>query len=425
MQRWVDSHLPVGRAVKQQGAPRGRRRLRVTAMSADSRVVLLGWELGAGLGHARRLLHVARDLRRRGWLPVVAARHLWALSEEYRSAGIPLVQAPLSRLSPPRGGAFEARGYADIMAACGYQRLENLWPTIVGWDGLIAAARPRAIIGDYSPMLALAALGRVPLIAVGSGFAVPPPHLPHLPQLRPNGTPMLDEEGMLRHAGEVQRRRGLALPASIPGLVGGQAHTVCTFPEVDVYADQREGFAAGPVAGGLQPLPRAGRPAIFAYLEAESRFTGDVIRLLLAIGAPLEAFVRNSSDRQNQALRRMGVRVHDVPPPLPDVLSRSSAIVHHGGIGTMEAALALGRPQLVAPLQLEQMANAKRLLQLGGAAFVLPEHTPQQNREIAERLIGSRAAADRAAEVAALIASRSGPSSLERIAAACETLATR
>ena len=40
------------------------------------RRVLLAWELGAGLGHARRLLTVALTLRARGWDPVVAAREM-------------------------------------------------------------------------------------------------------------------------------------------------------------------------------------------------------------------------------------------------------------------------------------------------------------------------------------------------------------
>ena len=41
------------------------------------RRVLLSWEVGAGLGHARHLLSIALTLRARGWDPVVAAAMGW------------------------------------------------------------------------------------------------------------------------------------------------------------------------------------------------------------------------------------------------------------------------------------------------------------------------------------------------------------
>jgi rhamnosyltransferase subunit B len=392
-------------------------------MGEPARVVLLGWELGAGLGHARRLLYVARNLQRRGWSAIVAARQPRALADEYRAAGIPLVQAPISEFHRPKNYSFEARGYADIMAACGYQRVDTLLATVAGWDGLIDVTRPRVIVADYSPMLALAACGRIPLIVIGSGFAVPPAQLARLPLLRPNGTAMLDEDAMLGNAAEVQRRRGRAAPATVPELVGGQAQVVCTFSELDVYSEQRLTPATGPVTNGLQPLSPPKHKAIFAYLESECRFIGDLLLLLLGSRLSLEVFIRNCSERQRQVLRNAGVTVHEKPPALAQVLSRASVIMHHGGIGTAETCLALGRAQVVAPLHLEQMANAKKLLQLGAAGCVLQERTASENRDALAGIIASDMAALRAAEIATSIAARQPSSSLERIADMCERLA--
>ena len=97
--------------------------------------------------------------------------------------------------------------------------------------------------------------------------------------------------------------------------------------------------------------------------------------------------------------------------------------MHHGGIGTAEACLALGRAQVVAPLHLEQMANAKKLLQLGAAGCVLQERTASENRDTFSGIIASDTLAQRAEELAASIAARQPPSSLERIADLCERLA--
>src|SRR5262249_47962772 len=144
-------------------------------------VILLAWELGAGFGHARRLLSLAHELKRGGFQPVVAARELWRLTIEYHDAGIPLIQAPLGQYQGPKDEAFNARSYADLIAAYGYQKASSIWSTVVGWDCLLKLLKPALVIGDYSPFLALAAHGRVPFLAIGSGFVCPPPQLRHFP----------------------------------------------------------------------------------------------------------------------------------------------------------------------------------------------------------------------------------------------------
>lgn len=51
--------------------------------------------------------------------------------------------------------------------------------------------------------------------------------------------------------------------------------------------------------------------------------------------------------------------------PLLPLLERSSAIVHHGGIGTTACALAAGVPQLVTPFAHDQFDNARRVVAVG------------------------------------------------------------
>jgi UDP:flavonoid glycosyltransferase YjiC (YdhE family) len=58
--------------------------------------------------------------------------------------------------------------------------------------------------------------------------------------------------------------------------------------------------------------------------------------------------------------------------PFSQVLPRSAAIVHHGGIGTTAQGLAAGIPHLVMPLAHDQPDNAHRLERLGVARTLLP-----------------------------------------------------
>ena len=51
--------------------------------------------------------------------------------------------------------------------------------------------------------------------------------------------------------------------------------------------------------------------------------------------------------------------------PFESVLPQASAIVHHGGIGTLASAMASGLPQLVLPKAFDQFDNACRVKQLG------------------------------------------------------------
>src|SRR5215475_5573624 len=166
-----------------------------------SPAILLAWEMGAGLSHATRLLIVAKALKADGWTPIVAARDVSTLVDQYRAENISVVQAPRHKSQAPPGEVFRARSFADV---------------VVAWGNLLDLIRPAAVIADYCPILPLACLGRVAVVTIGDGFVVPPGHLPKLPQFQSKGTEMASEEVSLAHACEVQRRRGIrCLPTSL------------------------------------------------------------------------------------------------------------------------------------------------------------------------------------------------------------------
>jgi rhamnosyltransferase subunit B len=51
--------------------------------------------------------------------------------------------------------------------------------------------------------------------------------------------------------------------------------------------------------------------------------------------------------------------------PFATLLPRCSALIHHGGIGTLAQGLAAGLPQLVMPMAFDQHDNLRRLRELG------------------------------------------------------------
>jgi UDP:flavonoid glycosyltransferase YjiC (YdhE family) len=58
--------------------------------------------------------------------------------------------------------------------------------------------------------------------------------------------------------------------------------------------------------------------------------------------------------------------------PLPDVVRRAGAVVHHGGIGTSYASLRAGRPAVVVPLAFDQPHNGRLLEAAGCGRLHLP-----------------------------------------------------
>lgn len=386
----------------------------------DGPVALLAWELGAGFGHARRLLTAARGLIAAGFRVRVCQRELWACAEDFFALGVPNLQAPHHRSQVPAGQTFRARGFADMMAVTGYQSVEGLLPTVLGWDALIDVVRPAVIVTDYAPMLALAAHGRVPVVALGDGFVLPPTDRATFPVLR-EGTCMADEPAQLANAARVQAIRDRPVPEALPALIGGQARVVCTYPESDVYAGQRREPADGPLEAGTGPLREAPGPSIFFYLAADFPHTAKLLQALCDLRLPAEGYVRDAPEPLRAALRTNRIRLHDRPPPLHEALTRARLVVHHGGIGTIETCLAAGRPQVLLPRHFEQTLNAETLARQGVARRLpVPFSLAEAGPILAEAAQSSDLLA-RAQGVAASLAGR--PGSLDSLVAACRALA--
>lgn len=124
---------------------------------------------------------------------------------------------------------------------------------------------------------------------------------------------------------------------------------------------------------GFEPLPAS----VEAFLREG---TPPVVFTPGSAHVHAKAFFRESAlacaklGRRGLLLSRFQENVpDDLPPgvmhvpyvPFSELLSRSAALVHHGGIGTTAQGLAAGIPQLVVPFSHDQPDNAQRLKRLG------------------------------------------------------------
>ncbi len=127
---------------------------------------------------------------------------------------------------------------------------------------------------------------------------------------------------------------------------------------------------AEPMPAQLEEFLAAGSPPVVAtFGTALSRG-----------GAQFEAVIRACQrlGRRGVMLSQFGQVPRSLPPgimhvpfaPLTQLLPRSAALVHHGGIGTTAAGLAAGVPQLVLPLSHDQPDNGMRVRRLGAGDVV-------------------------------------------------------
>jgi UDP:flavonoid glycosyltransferase YjiC (YdhE family) len=109
--------------------------------------------------------------------------------------------------------------------------------------------------------------------------------------------------------------------------------------------------------------------------------------------------------------------------PMSQLLPRSAALVHHGGIGSCAQGLSAGVPQIVRPMSYDQFDNSRRLVRLGVAKEISVRafSGPKVADELAT-LLDSPTVAARCRDLAARC---NGPASLSAACDALEELAKR
>lgn len=336
------------------------------------RTVLFAWELGAGMGHVQQLLPLAKALTAHGLRAVFAVREPEFTGALLQSQGFEVLQAPNRHVADTSAPTGLAASFADILARCGFNSVEQLSPLLQAWQDLLDQVQPDLIVCDHSPTLCLASAGAIPTVLVGSGFTVPPITEPVFPVLIPGQELYIREERMLAVVQEVQRQRGRLIPQTLPGIFSDADCFVTAVPELDPYQAERKEPVVGPLDRLGAPIPPPPTPSYFAYLNAAQAGVEQVLNGLLSCGFPGQVYLRQLTEAQRDLWKSAGVNIIEQMPPIREVLARATVVVHHGGAGTAQHALAIGRPQLLLPTQLEQILSAQLLQQLGVARYIIP-----------------------------------------------------
>lgn len=348
--------------------------------------VMLVWELGDGHGHVGPLASLARGLIARGHEPVLVSRRVDYAHGSLAAESVPILQAPVVRAVPlPDGRGRSMSSWSDLLLMVGYRSADALEPTVRAWAATFDTVKPDLIVTDFAPTAIVANAGRRPALALGWAYTLPPRHLAKTPTVS-GGERMMSDEAILDVIRQSQRRRGLpAAPGTLLEAIFPEECRVNTLPELDFFSSHRQSPAIGPI----QPLPSPMEPVAtngwFGYLSLANEASEVALDALATSGLPGEVHLRDAPPDALDHWRRRGLTVHDRPANLAEAAGRARFVVHHGGLRTMEATLALGRPQLLVPAHIEHMMNAKQAETLG-VSRVLDGTALADPRVIASRI---------------------------------------
>lgn len=339
------------------------------------------WELGGDLGHARRILAVARELRALGHETAFAFVDLATLGT-LGDKSLEWYQAPLVAPNPTPNLA--PLSVSDILLNRGFGDAAGLAGALRGWLGIFDLWKPDLLVSDYAPSAQLAArAARLRRIAIGSGFSTPEPREP-MASLR---SWIASDEGQLRQTdarllagvrGAFERIDAqVRAPASAADVFRADARLLCTWPEVDPFGPREEREYVGPQddnqLGALTTWRGDARPRVFAYLKVhDTRFMA-ILDAVRAVAGDAVVAAPGMPPQTCAALSTGPVRVFGEPLALAELLPGADLCVCHGGPGIVGRALEAGVPVALLPIQLEQFLIGRRVVSAGAGAMLAPD----------------------------------------------------
>lgn len=324
--------------------------------------VLIGWELGANTGHIVKLAGIANELVARGHAPVFAVQQIGAAP-----AGAPVWQAPLwptqlATLSRPADVTPATMG--DILAILGLGDVPAMRGLIGGWDNILAAARPDAVAAEFAPGLMMAARGRVPVLALGTGFSLPPPDLPIFASL--TGQPAVQPEArLLDGLNTALVANGRPPLDRLTGIFAADRELVAAFRETDPYRRWRRSGHGSPSVMPAPAVSDGTGDELFVYMNGLTNWPNAFWQGLADSRLPVRVYDPRLGDADARVLEGAGLIVERRPVPFDLIVRRSRLVLSHGGLGLASSCLLAGVPTMFVPFDIEKRMVAASVVDLG------------------------------------------------------------
>jgi rhamnosyltransferase subunit B len=340
---------------------------------AMSKRVLLAWELGGGRGHLLIIGWIAEELRKRGFEPVFALQRLDGI-EPIRA----FIGEDECHQSPVWPGlidrsAFHTPGQpvttGDLLGGLGLKSEAAVEGMLRAWDSLIAKIDPAVIVADFAPACLTAARGKVPTVAVGDGFTLPPTTLEQFPNFESDeAVPQINEAELLATVNGVLRKLGARELRCLPELFAADRSRASSFTELDPYRKYRKEPVIAPWVPKWDISVPMLRTEIFGYFSVNTDTRRTALLALantVKAGVPARVFIPDLDAATDEWLTANGIVSEPVPIPFEEIQRNAALIVSLGSFGLASCALASGIPQIIMPIGIAKAATGRAIEELG------------------------------------------------------------
>lgn len=364
--------------------------------------ILLGWEFGGGFGHVVQLREIARQIGENQ-----PCEFLFALQKPQNgvSAGLPgrsVIPAPVPKRSTGSNKPQYMATYGEFVSHNLMIDEGAFELCLAGWDKINRDFNPHLIIADYAPGLSLYARGRWPVLAIGSGYTLPPPEMADFPPVASLNRPRsATEPEIIGRLNKYLVKIGARPIERLPQLNEADAYGLMTIPIFDPYGAQRRQPYLGTELPGGMPSPQATSSGGIAYFHEDTQLHDSVLDGLAGASIDTAAYFGKPLRRLVKKFKGSRVSLADVPFTLGEEMPGKAVAVHKGGLGFAVAAVLAGVPQVMLYKHQEHWLTANAIIRAGaGTAVRYKEVSASTLSETINRVASSSAMREQALRLA-------------------------
>jgi UDP:flavonoid glycosyltransferase YjiC (YdhE family) len=224
-------------------------------------------------------------------------------------------------------------------------------------------------VADFAPACLLAVRGRVPSIAVGDGFTLPPAELRQFKQFGPEiVTPKYDESSVVAAVNEALLALRRSPIGRLPEIFASDRSCPGAFTELDPYAKERTIPAAAPWVPAWDRNVPMERNEIFGYFSVSAEAQAPLFFALTQVassGVRVRLHVPHLPSNLAARLASTGIIVEPEPVPFEQIQRRARLVISYGSSGLVSCALAAGIPQIIVPVGIAKGATGRAVERLG------------------------------------------------------------
>ncbi len=320
--------------------------------------LLIGWELGGNRGHAQRIREIRRTALQMGLRVEMALQDITCLGTDdtggaWQAPLWPMLNRPLRGVPPTMAG---------VLSGVGAEKAGAVRAVIRAWDRIISAVKPDIIVTDHAPALLMTARGRVPAVATGTGFTLPPCTGDTLPAvLGADSQPGMQERLLERINSEIAAA-GAQPITRLPQIFDADERVIATHSELDPYRGMRTEPLCRPTAAGAASEKAGQDDALLIYSHGNISPEAPFWRASSEVFARVDAYIEGCTPGHVRMAEKFGIRLHERPVDL--AACDAGRALSHGGLGFVSTMLEAGVPQVIAYYDLEKQCTASAVQQL-------------------------------------------------------------